>query len=148
MSISEYTATHLCKPILSLIVWLVWSLCCWAQKLTELIMSFPFNSLWPRDALWHRSGSTLAWVKLAAWRYQAITWTNADFLSMGFCGIHRHMTTGYAEEFNPWHELQNYTFKIFAAGAIELIHRDVYIILKIHCYRYPNLKNKGHYLKL
>ena len=43
------------------------------------------NSLWPSDVIWqHRSGSTLA--QIMAW-CQAITWTNVDLSSIGFCDI-------------------------------------------------------------
>ena len=45
------------------------------------------NSLWSSDAIWHhRSTSTLVWV--VAWWHQTITWTNIDFSSVKFCGIH------------------------------------------------------------
>ena len=44
------------------------------------------NSLRPSDAIGRqRSGSTLA----QAWRHQAITWTNVDWLSVRSCGIHQ-----------------------------------------------------------
>ena len=53
-------------------------------------LSFKINSLRPSDAIWrHKSGSTLAQVWLAAWRHQAITWTNVDLSSVRSSGIHQ-----------------------------------------------------------
>ena len=47
------------------------------------------NSKWPIDAIWqHRSGSTLSQVMAVAWRHQAITWTNADLISVRSSDIH------------------------------------------------------------
>ena len=46
-------------------------------------------SLRPSDAIWrHRSGSTLAKVKLVAWWHQANTWTNVDWSSVKSSDIH------------------------------------------------------------
>ena len=42
--------------------------------------------MWPSNVIWrHRSGSTLA--QVLVW-CQTNTWTNVDFSTMRFCGIH------------------------------------------------------------
>ena len=47
------------------------------------------NSFWPIDAIWRlRTGSTSAQIMFVAWWHQSITWTSADWSSLGSFGIH------------------------------------------------------------
>ena len=50
------------------------------------------------------------------WRYQAITWTDVDLSLVGL-HVHESNFTGSVQEFNQWHELENYTFKIIATSS-------------------------------
>ena len=54
------------------------------------------------------------WFSLVAWQHQAISWTNVDLSSVGFCGIHLRAIshTKNAHKLNPWQMFKDYTFKI------------------------------------
>ena len=54
---------------------------------------------------------------LAAWRHQAITWTNVDLSSVRSCGINLWADfQRNAQDIYPWHEFENCKLNITAAA--------------------------------
>ena len=82
-----------------------------------------FNSLWPGE--WWRHVMTYIWIKFGSinglhvvWLNKAITWTNVDFSSIRFCGMPPESNfTESAQEYNPQHELENFTLKMIGRSA-------------------------------
>ena len=71
---------------------------------------------WPCDAMLHTVALRQHWLRqwLVAWRHQAITWTNVDFLSIRICGIHLEQFHIKCPATILYNEFENYTFKITA----------------------------------
>ena len=64
-----------------------------------------FNLLCYSDVIWRRRSQCLSYW-LVAWHYNAISWTNTDLQSMGFCGKQQSGLLRSAHELITYHVLE------------------------------------------